>query len=71
MADIPNLPNPSELKWDLGVFNGQPCDVGGGGHKYLTDYQDELKIKYMDPVMTDCSLRQGASGKAFARDLAL
>ena len=31
IADVPNLPNPSELKWDLGIFNGQPCDVGGGG----------------------------------------
>ncbi len=50
IADIPNLPNPSELKWDLGVFNGQACDVGGGGHKYLLDYQKELKIKYIDHV---------------------
>ena len=50
IADIPNLPNPSELKWDLGVFNGQACDVGGGGHKYLLDYEKELKINYMDHV---------------------
>ena len=50
IADIPNLPNPSELKWDLGIFNGQSCDVGGGGHKYLSDYENELKIKYMDQV---------------------
>ena len=50
IADIPNLPNPSELKWDLGVFNGQACDVGGGGYKYLLDYEKELKIKYMDHV---------------------
>jgi hypothetical protein len=50
IADVPNLPNPSELKWDLGIFNGQSCDVGGGGHKYLSDYENELKIKYMDQV---------------------
>ena len=50
IADIPNMPNPSELKWGLGVFNGQPCDVGGEGHRYLLDYKDQLKIKYIDHV---------------------
>ena len=50
IADIPNMPNPIELKWDLGVFNGQACDVGGGGYKYLLDYEDQLKIKYLDHV---------------------
>ena len=50
IADIPNMPNPSELKWGLGVFNGQPCDVGGEGHSYLDTYKDQLKIKYIDMV---------------------
>jgi len=50
IADIPNIPNPSELKWGLGVFNGQPCDVGGEGHSYLDTYKDQLKIKYIDMV---------------------
>ena len=50
IADIPNMPNPSELKWGLGVFNGQPCDVGGEGHSYLNTYKDQLKIKYIDMV---------------------
>ena len=31
IADIPNMPNPSELKWGLGVFNGEACDVNGHG----------------------------------------
>ena len=50
IADIPNMPNPLELKWGLGVFNGQPCDVGGEGHSYLNTYKDQLKIKYIDMV---------------------
>ena len=50
MADIPNMPNPSDLKWSLGIFNGQATDVGGEGHKYLIDHADELKIKYMDYI---------------------
>ena len=50
IADIPNMPNPNELKWDLGIFNGESCDVGGGGYKYLLDYEDQLKIKYLDHV---------------------
>ena len=50
IADVPNMPNPSELKWGLGVFNGQPCDVGGEGHSYLNTYKDQLKIKYIDMV---------------------
>ena len=50
IADIPNMPNPSELKWGLGIFNGESCDVGGEGHRYLIEYQDQLKIKYIDFV---------------------
>ena len=50
IADVPNMPNPSELKWGLGMVNGQACDVGGEGYKYLLDYQDQLKIKYIDHV---------------------
>ena len=48
IADIPNLPNPNDLKWGLGIFNGEACDVGGEGHRYLIDYKDQLKIKYID-----------------------
>ena len=50
IADIPNMPSPSELKWGLGIFNGQPCDVGGEGSYYLNEYKDQLKIKYLDQV---------------------
>ena len=50
IADIPNMPNPSELKWGLGIFNGQSCDVGGEGYQYLIDYEYQLKIKYLDHV---------------------
>ncbi len=50
IADIPNMPNPSDLKWGLGVFNGHAADVGGEGHRYLIDYEDKLNIKYIDYV---------------------
>ena len=50
IADIPNMPNPSELKWGLGVFNGHAADVGGQGYRYLIDYKDDLSIKYIDYV---------------------
>lgn len=50
IADIPNMPNPDELKWGLGVFNGQPADVGGEGHRYLLKYKDQLREKYIDMV---------------------
>lgn len=50
IADIPNLPNPNDLKWGLGIFNGEACDVGGEGHRYLIDYNDQLKVKYIDQV---------------------
>ena len=50
IADIPNMPNPSELKWGLGIFNGQSCDVGGEGYQYLIDYEYQLKIRYLDHV---------------------
>lgn len=50
IANIPNMPNPQDLKWGLGVFGGEPCDVGGEGYQYLYNYQDDLKIKYLDQV---------------------
>ena len=36
--------------WGLGVFNGEPCDVGGEGHRYLERYDNQLKVKYIDMV---------------------
>ena len=50
IANIPSMPNPQELKWGLGVFNGESCDVGGEGYQYLLNYQQQLKIKYIDQV---------------------
>ena len=50
IADIPNMPNPKDLMWGLGVFNGEPCDVGGEGYRYLERYSDQLKTKYIDMV---------------------
>ena len=44
IADIPNMPNPSELKWGLGVFNGQPCDVGGEGGVAAASDRNEVQL---------------------------
>ena len=50
IADIPNMPNPEELGWGLGIFNGQAADVGGQGSIYLEKYKNQLKEKYIDMV---------------------
>lgn len=50
IADIPNMPNPHELSWGLGVFNGYSADVGSECMGYISKYADELKIRYLDQV---------------------
>lgn len=50
VADIPNMPNPHELSWGLGVFNGYSADVGSECMNYISKYSSELKINYLDQV---------------------
>ena len=50
IADIPNMPNPQELSWGLGVFNGYSADVGSECMSYISKYKDQLEIKYLDQM---------------------
>ena len=48
MADISNMPNPSEISWGCGRINGIPVDVGGEVYNYFQKYEDQLNQLYID-----------------------